>query len=177
MFQQLPNISRKHISAVKIFMLLAILGIMATLNLTSQEYIIATFTWTVDKISFTEQNSRSKLKLEFTKENETFRENLLILVDKNRTDPSYIESDDIKIIPASARVTAKKIFHHKPLVLWATEMHMSPMKDLANTLAPFGVKVLDYSLDISRCGWHDCSRAKKLKVISNPEVTYVLHYL
>ena len=158
-------------------MLLTVVGIIVALKLNSQEYIITAVSWTVDKISFTEQNSRSKLKLEFTKENETFRKNLLILVDKNRTDPSYIESDDIKIIPPSARVTAKKIFHNKPLVLWATEMHMSPMKDLANTVAPFGVKVLDYSLDISRCGLHDCSRAAKLKVFWKVLMLFYLKYL
>ena len=54
---------------------------------------------------------------------------------------AWEELKDTSILPPSARIVAKKIFHTKPLVVWATEWHMTPIKDLAYILKPFGVQV------------------------------------
>lgn len=104
-----------------------------------------------------------KLEFSLTRENKTFRKNLET-VTINRTEPAYEILEDIHIVPASARVRAIKIFKIKPLVIWATELHMTPILDLTNTLSPFGVKVLNYNLDQSRCSWQDCTSMSKLKV-------------
>ena len=120
-----------------------------------------------------------KFEYNLTQENETFRKNLET-VTINRSEPAYEILEDAKILPASARVRAKKIFKNKPLVIWATEWHMTPIKDLTNTLSPFGVKVLNYNLDQSRCLWQDCTIKSKLKVnsmINTDQINCLLQFL
>ena len=72
------------------------------------------------------------------------------------------------ILPASANITGELLFKTKPLVIWATEWHMTPIKDMRHVLEPFGVRVLDYNLDPWRCEFHDCSAKARLKVL-NPD--------
>lgn len=102
-----------------------------------------------------------------TKESDLFKENLNALGnddDDNDDDEAYEILNDTSILPPSARIVPKKIFKDKPLVVWATEWHMTPIKDLKNLLSPFGVTFLDYNLDPWRCEWHDCKAKEKLKV-------------
>lgn len=101
------------------------------------------------------------VKITFTKESEAFTENLKV---SDEGEVAYEIVDDITIIPHSAKVRAKKIFNDKPLVIWATEWHMTPVKDLEILLTPFGVKFFNYNLDIWRCAWQDCKAKEKLKV-------------
>ena len=101
------------------------------------------------------------VKITFTEESDTFRESLNVSDDG---EAAYEIVDDITIIPHSAKVKAKKIFKDKPLIIWATEWHMTPIKDLENLLTPFGVKFFNYNLDIWRCAWQDCKAKEKLKV-------------
>ena len=98
-----------------------------------------------------------------SKENETSRRNLRRVTEK-RSDPAYEILNDITIIPASARVKAKKIFKNKPLVMWSSELHMTPIKCVIDLITPFGVNVLNYNLDPARCHMQDCKPREKLKV-------------
>ena len=100
----------------------------------------------------------------YTEESDSFRDNLDALGDDNDDDVAYEILNDTSILPPSARIVPKKIFKDKPLVIWATEWHMTPIKDLKNLLSPFGVTFLDYNLDPWRCQWHDCKAKEKLKV-------------
>ena len=89
----------------------------------------------------------------------------------SNTEVEYEILNDTSILPPSARIVPKKIFKDKPLVIWATEWHMTPIKDLKNLLTPFGVTVLDYNLDLWRCEWHDCKAKDRLKVQFNSFLT------
>lgn len=101
----------------------------------------------------------------YTLESDSFKNSLIF---DDNDDVPYEILNDTSILPPSARIVPKKIFKDKPLVIWATEWHMSPIKDLKNLLAPFGVTVLDYNLDPWRCDLHDCKFKDKLKVGSCP---------
>ena len=103
-----------------------------------------------------------KVTFTYTREDDSFKKSLTF--DDNDNDVAYEILNDTSILPPSARIVPKKIFKDKPLVIWATEWHMTPIKDLKNLLAPFGVTVLDYNLDIWRCKWHDCKTKDRLKV-------------
>ena len=107
-------------------------------------------------------SSTPRLKIIYTREDDAFRDSLKTF----DNDEAYEIIKDVSILPQSAKIVAKKIFTEKPLVVWATEWHMTPIKDLRILLSPFGVTVLDYNLDPWRCAWHDCKAKEKLKVIS-----------
>ena len=81
---------------------------------------------------------------------------------------AYEVSLDLNILPASARITGIRLFKTKPLVIWATEWHMTPIKDTRHFLESFGVRVIDYNLDPRRCEFHDCSAKARLNVL-NPD--------
>ena len=106
---------------------------------------------------------KSELKWKYTQENETFRKNLLTL-NRVMNEPAFEMLEDITIIPNSARIKGKRIFKNKPLVIWATEVHMTTGKDLSNLLTPFGVRFLNYDLSLAACHLHDCKAKEKLKV-------------
>ena len=97
-----------------------------------------------------------------TKEGDSFGNSLTF--DDNDAEVAYEILNDTSILPPSARIVPKKIFKDKPLVIWATEWHMTPIKDLKNLLSHFGVTFFDYNLDPGRCEWHDCKVKEKLKV-------------
>ena len=80
--------------------------------------------------------------------------------------PAYDYNASSSILPASARYTGVRLFKTKPLVIWATEWHMTPIKDTRHFLESFGVRVLDYNLDPWRCEFHDCSAKARLKVLN-----------
>lgn len=104
-----------------------------------------------------------KIKWILTKENETCRKNLR-KVSKKLDEPAFEIISDSLIIPASARVRAKKIFNKKPLVMWSSELHMTPIRCVIDLISPFGVNVLNYNLDPARCHMQDCKIKEKLKV-------------
>ena len=54
---------------------------------------------------------------------------------------AWVEIKNESILPPSARIIGKRIFHKKPLVMWATEWHMTPIKDVTNIVKDFGVEV------------------------------------
>lgn len=108
----------------------------------------------------------SNLEWKYTQENETFRKNLLSL-NRVLNEPAFEVLDNVTIIPSSARIKGKKIFINRPLVIWATEVHMTTGKDLSNLLTPFGVKFLNYDLSLAPCHMHDCKAKEKLKVSRN----------
>ena len=72
--------------------------------------------------------------------------------------------------PPSAAIVGERLFFKRPLVIWAAEWHMTPIKDLRNILEPFGVRFLDYNLDPWRCEWHDCKMKEKLRVLTSDNV-------
>lgn len=114
------------------------------------------------KWMFSYISSTPRVKIIYTREDDAFRDSLKSF----DNDEAYEIIKDISILPQSAKIVAKKIFPEKPLVVWATEWHMTPIKDLKILLSPFGVTFLDYNLDPWRCAWHDCKAKEKLKVIS-----------
>ena len=95
----------------------------------------------------------------------------------NDNDVAYEILSDTSILPPSARIVPKKIFKDKPLVIWATEWHMTPIKDLKNLLSPFGVTFLDYNLDPWRCEWHDCTAKENLKVGLTSKIVHKIDVL
>ena len=117
---------------------------------------------TVGGIYSCNQSLPAKVKIRYTSEDDVFKDYLKIF----DNDEAYEILNDTSILPPSARIVPKKIFKDKPLVIWATEWHMAPIKDIKSLLAPFGVTVLDYNLDPWRCDMHDCTAKNKLKVIS-----------
>lgn len=68
------------------------------------------------------------------------------------------------------------VFKVKPLVVWSSDLHIGPIHDFKNFLKPMGVKVIDKSLDYTRCHrTQTCDGMKTLKVI-NPHNTLHLDY-
>lgn len=59
------------------------------------------------------------------------------------------------------------IFKSKPLVIWSSDFHVTPVHDLKTYLAPIGVRFIDKSLDLQRCHQtNTCEGMKTLKVIT-----------
>ncbi|ESN93039.1 hypothetical protein HELRODRAFT_165195 [Helobdella robusta] len=87
-------------------------------------------------------------------------------------DAAFEVINDDTILPPSARIRARKLFTNKSLVIWATEWHMTPIKDVENLLTPFGVKVINYNLDPYRCEFQRkaCEARKNLKVLNPSNV-------
>ena len=117
----------------------------------------------VEVLPLEKYHEHHKIKWVLTKENETCRKNLRN-VSRRLDEPAFEIINDPLIFPASARVRAKEIFKKKPLVMWSSELHMTPIKCVIDLIAPFGVNVLNYNLDPARCHMQDCKMRNKLKV-------------
>ncbi|ESO07280.1 hypothetical protein HELRODRAFT_170609 [Helobdella robusta] len=121
--------------------------------------------------------SNPPIEFKYTKESRQFlkyfTEEQSVLND-NGEDEAFVILNDTAILPPSARIRAKKIFTKKPLVIWATEWHMTPIKDVVDLISSFGVTVKNYNLDPYRCAWQKeaCQAAKSLKVFSRIFMSY-----
>src|SRR6218665_1277823 len=68
------------------------------------------------------------------------------------------------------------VFKVKPLVIWSSDLHIGPIHDIKHFLKPMGVRVIDKSLDHTRCHRTlTCEGMQTLKVI-NPHNAMDLDY-
>src|SRR6218665_3640780 len=68
------------------------------------------------------------------------------------------------------------VFKVKPLVIWSSDLHIGPIHDIKHFLKPMGVRVIDKSLDHTRCHrTQTCEGMQTLKVI-NPHNAMDLDY-
>lgn len=68
------------------------------------------------------------------------------------------------------------VFTEKPLVIWTTDLHFSPIHDLKTFLKPMGVRFIDKNLDYTRCHHVQTCEGMKTLQLLNPSNAMHLDY-
>ena len=113
-----------------------------------------------------EFSNKNKLNLsgKLTWVSKIFEKNMQMSPERGNEDQAYEILDNADIVPASARIRAKKLFNNKPLSIWTKDWKTTRLESLIELLKPFGVHfVVEY--DPQYCSNLDCKVDEILEVI------------
>ena len=113
-----------------------------------------------------EFSNKNKLNLsgKLTWESETFKKNMQMSTERSNQDQAYEILEDADIVPASARIRAKRLFNDQPLSIWTKDWKTTRLESLAELLKPFGVHFV-VEIDPQYCSNLDCKVDERLEVI------------